>query len=146
VKAHFVDAGTLFGDWDHGGIEAHGAFQVSLANCCGQADLDNWKFLLQSKYIDREQATHSVINQNSGGIHDALIDRAFDRAGSSYNLRVRSANYAAIQREVNKRAYWIPLNFPPFVWTSDHHVQNVTLSPSFQDPSWDAYAWKVRGH
>jgi hypothetical protein len=76
---------------------------------------------------------------------DRSSTRAFDKAGNTSNLGVRSANYSAVQREVNRRAYFIPLYFQPYIWTSDHHVLNVTLIAGGSGVPWDMYAWKVRG-
>jgi ABC-type transport system substrate-binding protein len=152
LNVHFIDgfppsSPNLFGSWADGGILEHGAFQVTLVRTTGEpVDLDAWKYNLQSKYIVREHPKNDV-GQNYSGIHDAAIDRGFDRAGSTVNLQVRSADYAAIQREVNRRAYWIPLHFPPQLWTSDRRVRNVTLSPGvWGNVCWDMYAWRVKGH
>jgi ABC-type transport system substrate-binding protein len=152
LNVHFIDgfppsSPNLFGSWFDGGILAHGAFQVVLARSdSGEVDLDNWKFNLQSKYIVREHPANDL-GGNVSGIHDAVLDRGFDRAGGTVNPQARSAEYAAIQREVNERAYWIPLYFPPDLWTSDRRVRNVTFSPGvWGNLCWDMYAWKMRSH
>jgi peptide/nickel transport system substrate-binding protein len=133
----------IFDDWDHGGPLDHGAFQVALFADFGYSDPDYWRIALQSRYIDREQSTHNGSNANLSGIHDAVFDRDFDLASRTVNNKVRSTNYAAIQRELDQQAYWVGLYFRPFISTVDSRVRNYTGSPL--DSTWNMYAWKVKG-
>jgi ABC-type transport system substrate-binding protein len=145
VNPIFVPFGQLTADWDHGGPLPHGGFQAALFAEPGSPDPDGWRTDLQSQYIDREQSIHNPINSNHSGIHNAVFDRAFDLAGRSLNLKVRSANYAAIQRELDQQAYWIGLSFRPSISTADSKVLHFTDSPFYFGQDWNTYEWKVRG-
>jgi ABC-type transport system substrate-binding protein len=146
VNLNFADGGKLFGDWDHGGILAHGAFQVGLFANPLDGDGGDFNTLLQSKYIDRELSVHlpqNVGNGNVSGIHDVIFDRDFDQLGHTFGRTARDKLLAAIQQELNRKAYWIPLFFHPNINTSDSRVLN--FSPGSETPFYDVQDWKVRG-
>jgi ABC-type transport system substrate-binding protein len=140
---HFISADQLFQDWQHGGVLARGAFQVGLWWNLSPPDPDPLRIFMQSRYIDRRQARHRAINQNFAGIVDGTIDRSFDVEGASMDPKVRQNSYVAIQREVNRQAYWIPLYYLPFPSTSDDRIANFVNSPT-SGPEWNVYAWKAK--
>jgi ABC-type transport system substrate-binding protein len=105
-------------------------------------DPDQARFNMQSQYIDRRQVKHSLLNQNDAGIDNRTIDQAFDRGGSSTDPAVRQSSYTTIQREVNRQAYWIPLNYLPDLSTTDDRISNFVNSPG-AGPEWNVYAWKA---
>jgi ABC-type transport system substrate-binding protein len=82
---------------------------------------------------------------NISGIHDAAFDRVFDIADHSYDRKVRAANYAAIQKELDQQAYWIGLSFQTFPSTSDSKVLNYAANPVYAPDGWNMYAWKIKG-
>jgi ABC-type transport system substrate-binding protein len=143
VVPHFLPADQLFTDWQHGGILQRGSFQIALFWYFGGADPDGSRITLQSQYIDRRQTRHSTVNGNVAGVTDPLIDRAFDRAETSIDPTVRQRNYVAIQREVNRQAYWMPLYYLPFLSTSDDRIGHFVGSPA-NWPGWNVYAWTIK--
>jgi peptide/nickel transport system substrate-binding protein len=143
LRAHFLDPATLFADWSHGGVLAHGDFQGVLFYYGGAFDPDGARFIMQSRYIDRRARIHQALNQNEAGIDDPMIDRAFDRAAQTFDPAGRATGYSFIQERVNKRAYWIPLYFLPIISTSDRSLKNFSINAAVNSPLWDVYAWKT---
>jgi ABC-type transport system substrate-binding protein len=144
LNPHFVPLSAFLAGWNSGGLMAHGAFQVGMFAWGASPDPDYLKFMTQSRYIDREQSVHVSLNRNYAGIHDALIDRDFNRAARSFNRTIRYRNYAAIQSEMNKRAYWICLFFRPQINTSDPRVGNFEPGP-LAASWWNTFEWKALG-
>lgn len=144
LSPHFVPLSVFLAGWDRGGIMVHGAFQVGMFAWGASPDPDYLKFMTQSRYIDREQTTHANLNRNYAGIHDQLIDRDFDRGAHSFNRVIRYRNYAAIQLELDKLAYWICLYFRPQINTSDPRVGNFKPGP-LAASWWNTYEWKSQG-
>jgi hypothetical protein len=73
-----------------------------------------------------------------------VFDRDFDVAGHSFSTKVRFANYAAIQKQLDQQAYWLGLYSRPFISTADSRVLNFTGSPFDFGEDWNTYEWKVR--
>jgi ABC-type transport system substrate-binding protein len=144
VNSIFLSYSQFNDDWDHGGRLPHGVFQAALFAEGSPPDPDGWRTDLQSQYIDREQLRHRSINANYSGIHDAIFDRDFDVAGHSFSTKVRFANYAAIQKQLDQQAYWLGLYSRPFISTADSRVLNFTGSPFDFGEDWNTYEWKVQ--
>jgi ABC-type transport system substrate-binding protein len=134
-------ADKLFVDWQHGGIISRGAFQIGLFTTITTPDPDGLKFQFQSKYNIRRRPDHSGSNET--GVVDPVIDRAFDRASATFDQQVRFRNYRAIQQELNRRAYWIPLYFPPIISTADRHLLHYVGGPTIFGAAWNMYAWQA---
>jgi ABC-type transport system substrate-binding protein len=75
---------------------------------------------------------------------DPVIDRAFTAGSRTLNSAVRQNNYNAIQVEVNKLAYWIPLYFRPTIATDDGRVANFSNNPTSLGPEWNMFAWRLK--
>jgi peptide/nickel transport system substrate-binding protein len=144
VNPVYIPASNLFAGWQQGGTLNHGDFQVAMFAFLGQPDPDQLKYNLESRYVDRQAAVHAEINQNYSGIHDSVIDRAFERAAHTINQAERARNYAAAQVELNKQAYWIPLYFRPAIATDSGRVANFLNNPTQTGPTWNMFAWKVK--
>jgi ABC-type transport system substrate-binding protein len=146
VHATYVDNPfKLFDSWNAGGPAAHGEFQILLGARGGGVppDPDFLQFDMESGFIDRRHTDHSLPGGNYSGIADALIDRSFLTAGQTFDRRIRANNYAAIQREMNTHAYWLPLYFTPDPWTENGRILN-TSSNATEDLYWNMYAWKTK--
>jgi peptide/nickel transport system substrate-binding protein len=146
VKVHqfVISVGALLSDWAHGGVLAHGAFQVGLFFMFGGPQPDNLALAMQSKYIDRTAQNHNLANGNIAGIHDQTIDRAFDHI-HTFSQSVRRTNFWVIQRRLNQQAYWIPLYYRPDISTADRRLVGYQPPPIAANEMWNVYAWKVRG-
>ena len=144
VKPNYVSASKLLAGWDQGGIAVHGDFQVAMFAYLGSPDPDQYKFNLQSRYCDRTARIHSTINGNNSCVHDPLIDGSLSAAARSFSVAARAADYAAIARQINIRAYWIPLYFRSSIATDDGRVANFSNNPTQLGPTWNIYAWKVK--
>lgn len=144
VNANYITAGKLVGDYQSGGILAHGAFQVAMFKDTVDPDPDYLKTSFESKYIDRFVTVHSNVNGNYSGIKDKVIDRGFEAGARTFNKKARYNAYSAVQLELNKLAYWIPLYFLPTIATADNHVTNFQPNPTNEE-EWNLYAWQPKG-
>jgi peptide/nickel transport system substrate-binding protein len=145
VIQHPVPAVDLFQDWQHGGILAHGAFQVAEFKWTGQPSPDGLNVVMQSHYIDRDQRVHSGVNNlNFSGIRDPIIDQSFDAANQTFSQSVRTQGFFAIQQRLNQQAYWIPLYYSPDVSTSDRRLAGFDVAPTTPSWGWNIYAWKIQ--
>lgn len=143
---HAIGSVQLLYDWNRGGILDHGAFQVALFGQAAAANPDDLANLLESRYVDRQQRVHNEgRNANVSGIHNRVIDRAFEQAASTFQPAVRKRDFYVIQREVNRQAYWIPLYFPPTISTSGRRILGFRPAPFNSGETWNAYNWRVRG-
>lgn len=111
------DNGTpakIFGDWDHGGVLVHGAFQVALFALDIPSDPQNLKYNLTSPYIDRLATARTVTDANYSGIQDKSIDAYFAAAAdSTATARTRQAAYVGVQQRLAREEYWAGLYFTP---------------------------------
>jgi ABC-type transport system substrate-binding protein len=143
---HTIDpSGKLFGTWEEGGTLARGQFQAVMFSDFNAPDPDAWKFLLESRYIDRSAAHHGNINKNDSGIRDTVIDRAMEAGDQSLDHKVRTTSYAIMQRRVNSRAYWIGLYFRPIITTNSSRVRGFANNP-IAGPFWNVYDWQIAKH
>lgn len=143
VDPFYVQTAQLFGDWDHHGILAHGAFQVAMHGFSTSPEPDGNKTVFESQFIDRRKTVHSAVNQNYSGIDDPLLDRAFAAAGKSLNPAVRRRNYYAIQRELNQHADWIMLYFNPVIITYNSRLYPVYNNPTFCQVTCNAWVLRM---
>lgn len=144
VTPNLIPASKLFAQWDQQGTLVHGDFQAGIWGYLGSPDPDQWKYNMQSRYIDRAQQTHAAINGNDSGIHDSLIDKAFNAAAKSVVGSVRAKNYTAVQVELAKKGYWIPLYFKPQVATTDGKVSGFANNPTQVGATWNVANWKAK--
>jgi peptide/nickel transport system substrate-binding protein len=145
VNVNLVPSSKLFADWDHGGILDKGQFQVGMFAFLGNPEPDGFKYNMQGKYIDREKSsTHATINENYSGIKNGAIDKAFDTAAHTFDKKVRAANYATAQVQLNQNAYWVCLYFRPTIATADSKVGNFANNPTLAGPTWNMFNWKVK--
>lgn len=144
VNPVYVPATTMFAGWQQNGPLNHGNFQVGMFAFLGSPDPDQLKYNLQSRYVDREVVLHAEINQNYSGIHNSRIDRALDRAAHTIDRTERAQSYNAVQVELNKQAYWIPLYFRPTIATESGRIENFSNNPTQTGPTWNMFAWKVK--
>jgi len=144
VNLNFVPASKLFPtDWAGNGILDHGQFQVAMFGYVGKPDPDQLKFNVMSRYCDREQAQHSSINGNNSCIHDSLINKLMPAAAKSLVKSTRAKDYAQVQVELNKQAYWIGLYFRANIATTDGKVKGFSANPTQLGSTWNVYAWKL---
>jgi ABC-type transport system substrate-binding protein len=144
VVPHFVSSTTLFATLANGGIMAHGHFQVALfGHYTGTLD----EFSLESKYRTRVAGVNPTDTSfsNTDGIHDRIIDKAFEVSAHTFDTKVRNQSLAAIQREIVQQAYWIQLYPRVDVWTDDRRVQNLRNHAAEETLFWNTYAWKLKG-
>ncbi len=66
------------------------------------------------------------------------------RGAATFNKHLRYKYYVAIQREMNKNAYWIMLYYRGTIDTSDNHVAHFSTNPVTQE-EWNSYAWVRAG-
>jgi peptide/nickel transport system substrate-binding protein len=143
VTATFLDPPTkLFATWAEGGPLAHGTFQAALLLARTGVEPDFLGGSMESSYVDRRHADHREGGGNYSGIDDVIIDRSFRAARRTFDRRVRSKSYAAIQREMNTHAYWMPLYFPPSIWTDSGRIHHLSSSPA-GGKYWNIWNWKV---
>jgi ABC-type transport system substrate-binding protein len=142
VNASYVPASKLFASYGDGGIDQRGEFQVVLHFRFGVPDPDYFKYEQQSKYIDREQTVHSIVNANESGIHDILLDKYYTLQARTLDTKLRAKYWAAIQVRVNQQAYWIPLFFRPAIVTSNGKVANFSNNPTTYGPEWNMSVWR----
>jgi peptide/nickel transport system substrate-binding protein len=139
-------AGKLFANWDEGGTLDHGAYQVALFAFSGSSpDPDGFKADLETRFVDRRQATHATTNGNYAGVHDKAIDAAFKAGSATLSNKVRQKEYNIVQLHVNQNADWIPLYYRPQLQTTDGRVLNYSTNPNTYGPEWNTFAWKVKG-
>jgi peptide/nickel transport system substrate-binding protein len=143
VTPNYVPASKLFAGYTQAGPLNQGQFQVAMFAFTGSPEPDSFKYELASKYIDRDQSTHSAINENYSGIKDPSIDQAFSAASGTFDNSVRTKNYDYVQERLTKQSYWITLYFRPQIATADSNVQNFSDNPTQLGPTWDVYAWKT---
>jgi ABC-type transport system substrate-binding protein len=122
----FVSRSLLLSPFDQGGMLAWGAFQAGLFPAVVGPGADVLQFDFGSKFS--RAAPGPPRGQNMSDIDDPLIDRAFGRVESAPSESVRSAGFATIQREVNQKAYWIPLHSEVSIWTDDGRVRHLAGS------------------
>jgi ABC-type transport system substrate-binding protein len=138
---NFVPATTFFGGWDQNGTLDHGAYQLADFAFIGQPDPDQLRANLVQKYCDRDQATHSEVNENYSCPNNSVIDKAFPKGASSFDPKVRQAAYNAVQVQINQNAIWIPLYSRPSIATVDSKLANFSNNPTQFGQTWNAYAW-----
>lgn len=144
LNLNFVPSSKLFGYvWANNTIGQHGAFQVAMFATSGKPDPDQFKFNLVSRYIDREQAQHSSTNINWSGIHDKVFDKDMPAAAKTTKRSTRATLYSAVQVEMNKQAYWVPLFYRPNINTTDGKVKNFAGNPTQVESTWNVYNWRV---
>lgn len=134
---------NIFHQYDENGPLHRGAFQVGMFGVSGLPDPDQGKFDLQSRFIDRTQSTHGVLNENYSGIHDKAIDNAFNAGAGTVNNKARAKAYATIQREVNQKAFWIGLYYRPNIATRSAKVRHFINNPTQIGPTWNIYDWST---
>jgi ABC-type transport system substrate-binding protein len=142
-----ADPPPLFaGDWDHNGPRNHGAFQVNMWTFGSAVDPDGLKTLLQSKFIDRAQSTHSAVNTNFSGIQDKIIDQGMKKGAATFDPKLRAKYYKQVQERLNQQAYWVMLWYRANIGTIDKHVVGMTGYPStgFFGNTWNPWAWKYK--
>jgi ABC-type transport system substrate-binding protein len=143
VNLNFVSGADLFNDWDHGGIVAHGAFQVGL---WAESFLDDGSSLdtsLQSRYIQTESSHNATTTGDTSHIRDAVIDRDVDLLARTTKRKARDTLLAAIQQQLNRKAYWIMLWIQPNIATSDDRVAD--FAPGLAPLNYDIQNWRVTG-
>lgn len=143
VVPTFALATKLFGDWNSGSILYHGNFQVALHGFTTNPEPDGNKTVLTTRYIDRRQQVHSPVNNNSSGISDPVMDRAFDIAGHTFDTKVRTAQYKLIQQRMDQQSHWIMLYFRPVIATATTRVKNFSNNPTSAGPTWNVYAYRA---
>ena len=143
---NFVPASKLFGGWTDGGTLQHGAFQVAMYADVGYPDPASLNTIFQSQFIDREKQSHSSVNGNVPGLKDKVIDKAFDKATTSFDPKVRQKYYTQIQIELNKVAAHDDLFYRPEIATDDGRVTNFSANPTNQGNQWNTWAWYVKGN
>lgn len=145
VTPFYVSNQRLFAsDWASNGVLQHGTFQVSLHGFSTSPEPDGNRTLFQTRFIDRRQQVHSSLNQNTSAVSDAVIDRAFDAAKSTFNSSVRQKNYYAIQTEIDKKAHWIMLYFKPVTITYTPRVGPVFNNPTTCQVTCNVFNWAVK--
>jgi ABC-type transport system substrate-binding protein len=143
LDLHFVSGSDLFNDWDHGGIVVHGAFQVGLWANPFMDDGGSLDTLLQSRNIPTQSSHDANTSDNVSHIRDAVIDRDFDLLARTTKRKARDTLLAAIQQELNRKAYWIMLWIQPNIATSDDRVTD--LAPGLAPLAYDIQDWRVTG-
>lgn len=143
LNLHFVSGAGLFSDWNGGGIVAHGAFQVGLwaDPFLGDGALLNTG--LQRRYIETESMHSAATGGDPSHIRDAVFDRDFDLLPRTTGQKARDRLLAAIQQELNRKAYWIMLWIQPNIATTDNRV--IGFNPGLAPPYYDEQNWRVRG-
>ncbi|HEX8918703.1 MAG TPA: ABC transporter substrate-binding protein, partial [Chloroflexota bacterium] len=144
LNTTFASSAKLLAGWSAGGILAHGDFQAALFAYLATTDPQAYRYNLVSAYCSRSTTRHQAIDGNNGCIHDSLIDRYFADAGRNLDASARAADYNAIQIQVNRQAYWVPLYFWPTMATDDGQVLNFSLNPTQTGATWNIAAWAKR--
>jgi peptide/nickel transport system substrate-binding protein len=146
VTPNFTPATKLFGGWGDGGVLQHGTFQVAMYADVGYPDPQGFFNTLQSPFIDREKTVHSNVNANVGGIHDSVLDQAFNKAPRSFDPKVRQKYYNLFQVRLNQQAYWVPLFYRGSIDTADSKIGNFQTNPTNASSEWNSFQWIPRGH
>ncbi len=144
VVPTFVPASKFFADYPTGGTNHTGAFQITMFQSTLTPDFVDIKYRLQSQYIDREQKIKSAVNYNYSGIHDRIFNHDLTAASLTYNKKLRTRYYDAVQVELNHQAYWDPFYFVPFISTVDSRVKNY--NPGATNFTWNMYQWRAAGN
>jgi peptide/nickel transport system substrate-binding protein len=139
-----VPATKFFAGWDTGGTLDHGEYQAGMFAFSGQPDPDQLKYNLMSQYIDRAASTHASINENYSGMKDSKFNKLFPAASHTFNKATRQKDYSAIQVELNKQAFWVPLYFRPQIATSDNKVFGFENNPTQFGPTANMYNWHYK--
>ncbi|MDQ2742886.1 MAG: ABC transporter substrate-binding protein [Chloroflexota bacterium] len=137
-----VPASQLFTDWVHSGTLARGAFQVGMFAYEGAPDPDGLKVYIGGKFVP--EISHAAVDANDSGFQDKVIDHALTVEAGSFNKAVRTAAWKAIQVEMNKQAYWVPLFARPAIATVNSHAQNVSETSVLPGITWNVNNWRYR--
>jgi peptide/nickel transport system substrate-binding protein len=141
-----ASAGKVFGTWQENGILAHGDFEMALFAYVGvPPDPDPWKENMVSRFINRLDPHHTIIDSNNAGLRDKLVDKAFTIASHTYNTKVRRLWYYRAQVEISKQVPWITLSVRPIFVTYDSHVIGVKINGYANGGAdqWNAYEWRA---
>ena len=87
---------------------------------------------------------HALVNGNDSCIKSKVIDKALKKAAASFDHKVRQKYYNAMQLEINKKAYWIPLYSRPQIATVDSHVVNFKNNPTQVAQTWNTWEWAYK--
>jgi peptide/nickel transport system substrate-binding protein len=144
ASPNFVPASKFFGGWDQGGTLDHGDYQLADFAYTGLPDPDQLRANLESKYCDRRQTVHALVNQNESCIQSPSIDDDMKRAAGSLDSAVRQKYYNRMQVEINQKSYWIPLYSRPSISTVDNHLVNFKNNPTEIGLTWNTWAWAYK--
>jgi len=140
-----IPASQYFTTFQKGGTLATGKFMLGIFAYVGvPPDPDGWKLNMESKYINRLDPNHSDVDANNAGLRDPIVDKAFERAGSTLNTSVRKKEYYIAQEEIAKQVPWIDLSIRPDFCTYDSKVTGLVANGFAIVCQWNAYSWKLR--
>ncbi|MDQ2745345.1 MAG: ABC transporter substrate-binding protein [Chloroflexota bacterium] len=143
VSPSTAPGSKLFGTWQAGGVTQHGQFQVGdWASAETTPDPASWIVTFDSKYIDRDKTTHSLINANLAGIRDPTIDRYFTLANHAIDKTLRQKYMNIVQQHVSNNADIIILYYRPALSTTDGKVKPFSDAAVGSFPEWNMYAWR----
>jgi hypothetical protein len=143
--------------WNNGTALSHGNFQLTGGEIYPSVDPDEWRIYLDSRNIDRDVAHHdatdtmySGVRYNFAGVRDRVINRAFAAGLDPLHPDVRYRNYAAVQRRVNRRAYYFPVFYVAYPATVGDRAAHVVPGPDLGGALkpgyfWNIYDWRVKG-
>jgi peptide/nickel transport system substrate-binding protein len=137
-----VPASSLFTSWDKNGVLARGTFQVGMFAYEGAPDPDGLKVYIGGKFVP--EIYHSAIDSNDSGFQDPIIDHALTVQAGTFNKKARTAAWKAIQVEMNKMAYWVPLFARPAIATVDRRVTNVSQTSVLPGITWNTNEWRAQ--
>lgn len=138
-----VPGATFFGTYQKGGTLTTGHFEMGIFAYQGVSpEPDGWKTTMESKYVDRTDPNHSVVDQNFSGLRDPLVDKAFKKGAATFNPAQRRRWYYAAQIEIAKKVPWIDLSIRPDFCTYDSKVKGM-VNNGYQGSSCDWNGYKL---
>jgi peptide/nickel transport system substrate-binding protein len=133
----------LQGDWDEGGQEMHGRFQVDMWD-------DGYPGLDPTDYLIWRYASWSVPgkdNRGQGGnvMHfaDPEVDRLLQQALTQIDPRERRATFCQVGRILAAQRPMLYLVYFTETYALSPKLQNIVINPN-DTFTWDAFNWQVQ--
>lgn len=152
VNLNLVDVSASLGgkflvSYSQGGIAAHSHFQIALfAFGLGIPQPDSLRTSLASQYCPSKDPTvkNRDFDGNDSCINNKAMDKAWNKAESTANNKVRAKQFKKIQVIMSKNAYWTTTDVRPNVNTVDKKARGVKGNPFDSDAAnWNSWDWKA---
>jgi peptide/nickel transport system substrate-binding protein len=142
VTTACVDRARFFGTYQAHGVNAYGAFDMSLYSNGWGGDPSAWAIFAAA---DQVPGTERPGGQNWGRCRDSTLDAQFQAGASSLDYSHRRAAYLAAQREWLAYHCTIPLLDWPRVIQKAAKVHNFSPNPTLSTDVWNAADWWTDG-